>query len=343
MRNTLKRTRKVLRAVERLGPAGEALARKLFHAMVTLGTARQIRSGILRTRSSFIAITTQVGCRCACEFCPQDLLVKAYARRTAQEQPAVSGVEIDRQCMTLESFHWFMERIPPEVAINFAGFSEPWLTPHCPEMILAAHERGHRLRLFTTLVGMSPAQLARLSRIPFLNFRVHVPGSGNGSPIRVDDQVLETLRAIVDQGVSNLMYHHHGDQPHPAFVERLGRFQINHEVSHYRAGNLDQPGLARVERRHRGPIRCGHDPRFPELDHNILLPNGDLALCCMDWGLDHVIGNLARTDLETIYRSEPYLTLKRGLDDDSLDSLCRYCTLAVPQDSASGPAGPGRR
>jgi len=34
--------------------------------------------------------------------------------------------------------------------------------------------------------------------------------------------------------------------------------------------------------------RVGQDRIF----RNVLLPNGDVVLCCMDYGLDHILGNL---------------------------------------------------
>jgi len=29
-----------------------------------------------------------------------------------------------------------------------------------------------------------------------------------------------------------------------------------------------------------------------DLYHNVVLPNGDVSLCCMDYGLTHIIGNI---------------------------------------------------
>ena len=34
---------------------------------------------------------------------------------------------------------------------------------------------------------------------------------------------------------------------------------------------------------------CGCDET---LYHNVVLPNGDVSLCCMDYGLKHILGNL---------------------------------------------------
>lgn len=341
--HSLKKTRNVLRSFERRLPAGVTLARSLFRVAVKLSNARQVRAGRWGTTSSFIAITTRVGCRCACEYCPQDLFHKAYARRATRAGMQAGGTSSEEQSMTVERFRGFLDRIPRRMSINFAGFSEPWLNPECREMVQEASERGYRLRLITTLAGMSPEDIAYLSRIPFQSFRVHLPANEKVRHGWTDHRMCHTLDAIMAAGISNLAFHHHGGNPRADAVQRLGRFQIQWEELHNRAGNLTRDGVARVEKRIQGRIRCGHDPRSDELDHNILLPNGDLALCCMDWGLDHVIGNLIHTDLETIYRSESYLTLKRGLKDESVETICRHCTLAVPCDSGSKSGCPDGR
>jgi hypothetical protein len=63
----------------------------------------------------------------------------------------------------------------------------------------------------------------------------------------------------------------------------------------------------------------------PRFYRNILLPNGDVALCCCDWGLKHVLGNLFVSDYDDLIKSQEFLRLLKGLEDSSLDILCRYC------------------
>ena len=52
--------------------------------------------------------------------------------------------------------------------------------------------------------------------------------------------------------------------------------------------------------------------------HNVLLPNGDMTLCCMDYGLKHILGNLYKQeykDIAPVY-NEPF-------------ELCKYCENGV--------------
>jgi len=54
------------------------------------------------------------------------------------------------------------------------------------------------------------------------------------------------------------------------------------------------------------------------LYHNVMLPNGDISLCCMDYGLDQILGNLYEKSYESIIPNAMQ-TYK----------LCKYCENGV--------------
>ena len=60
---------------------------------------------------------------------------------------------------------------------------------------------------------------------------------------------------------------------------------------------------------------CGCDEH---LYHNVLLPNGDVSLCCMDYGLEHIIGNLYEQSYEDIIPQ-----------DQTCFNLCNNCENGV--------------
>ena len=235
--------------------------------------------------------------------------------------------------LSLDPFKKFLERIPKDFVINFAGFSEPWLAPECTDMVLSAHVRGHRIRAFTTFVGMEPADVMKLTEIPFELFTVHVADEAPTTRIPMDETMMTTLRAVKEHGFSQLEFHNHLGRPHPDFVSLFGSFEIHTAGVVDRAGSLAREGKMPKTKRICGRIRCGFNPQTTELNHNILLPNGDVVLCCEDYSLKHVLGNLYNGDLLSLYDAEPYQTIKRGLDDESIDLLCRYCHRAVQVDN----------
>ena len=56
--------------------------------------------------------------------------------------------------MTLDNFKKAVDKLPQEVRVTFAGFTEPWLNKDCTDMVLYAHEKGHPISIFTTGIGM---------------------------------------------------------------------------------------------------------------------------------------------------------------------------------------------
>ena len=53
-----------------------------------------------------------------------------------------------------------------------------------------------------------------------------------------------------------------------------------------------------------------------ELNENVLLPNADVILCCMDFKLKHVLGNLLDSDYTSLFQGEGFSKVKNGLKDD---------------------------
>lgn len=56
-----------------------------------------------------------------------------------------------------------------------------------------------------------------------------------------------------------------------------------------------------------------------------ILQNGDVVLCCLDFKANHVLGNILKTPLVEIWRSEAYREIRKAVDARVLD-LCKMCT-----------------
>ena len=265
-----------------------------------------------------IDITTNVGCKIRCDFCPQDKLLPAYRDRGGPRQ------------MTFAAFREILRKIPPDTALDFSGMAEPWLNPDCTEMLLHAHERGYEVAAFTTTIGMDQADVARIQSIPFRRFVVHLPDTERYSKIEMSDAYLQILANIVGSGIPNREFMTMGTLPREVAAVIGRRIKRTRMMS--RAGNLTN---VRAPERLAGPIRCRSCG--DSLDHNMLLPNGDVILCCMDYGLRHVLGNLLVSDYRELFESESFKRVQAGLDDDSFDILCRYCENAASLDEYERP------
>lgn len=264
-------------------------------------------------------IIPEKGCVVDCVFCPQRTLTKVY---TGERR------------MDLHEYMRAIDKIPKEVRITFAGFVEPWMHKQCTEMVLYAHETGHPVSIFTTAVGMSIEDIEAIKHIPFAgnpngNFTLHLPDQDRKAKHPINKKYIEVIEHIgkIQHEIQN-------------FTTMVMAGEVHESVRHVfpsapsysmwsRAGNLIGETILKPELLNnpynsvyhdKKTMTCGCDER---LYHNILLPNGDVSLCCMDYGLAEITGNLFQQSYEEVV-PKPY----------SQYELCKYCENAVEYESA---------
>jgi len=257
---------------------------------------------------SVLEITPKIGCSISCEYCPQDKLIAAYSKTS------------DIFKLTFDRFKACLDKVPLNVDIIFSGMCEPFLNQDCSKMILYTHERGHKVGVDTTLVGMNLSDINRFERIPFRYFGVHLPSKEAQERIKVDSDYLALLDKISKSNIK-IFYKFHGDSVHPAVKPIVKNIHWTHIVT--RAGNVKVKSRS-DPRRKKGAIGCRRN-----LCWNVLLPNGDVLLCSSDYGMQHVLGNLLLSDYDSLFYSEEFFKVKKGLSDESTDILCRHCDTFV--------------
>ena len=263
-----------------------------------------------------LEITTMVGCRVACVYCPQDKISHRY-------------FGADRM-MRYDDFKTYIEKVPKRVVVHFTGFAEPFLNPRCMDMIEYAARRGHPIFISTTLAGITHEDIRRLSKLKYNQFQIHLPSAEKAMNLAINDEYFSLLSDLMTAGIIT-DFHFHGNEVHPVVGAWLrqhavdfAQFQIQD-----RAGNLN---TEKVKARMSTPVTTAAKPngklRCDRIYQNVLLPNGDVVLCCMDWSAEHVLGNLKRDRFEDLYRSETFRRVLRGLRKPGDDILCRTCTVA---------------
>ncbi len=239
-----------------------------------------------RVPSCMMEITTNVGCTVNCRFCPQKTLLRAYKSPTRN--------------LSLDDFQKALDKLPEGTIVIFSGFSEPFLNKDCARMVLCAAKRGHPVSIFTTGTGLSVEDLERIQDIPFSafphgGFVLHLADAEGHAKITVDDGYLRLLRAIKKAAIQDLRLRTMGTL-HPDIEPIFPARDVKRQSMHDRAGYLTAEGVT-VEREVQSlkgaAAFCGRDEH---VYNNVMLPNGDVVLCCQDFGLRHVLGNLLRDE-----------------------------------------------
>jgi len=231
--------------------------------------------------------------------------------------------------MDLKTFKALLDRIPLSTGLHFAGMSECFLNPDCAKMMVYAHQKNYRMAVLTTLQGLALTDLYLIESIPFRSFLIHLPTdeASGYDKIRVDAEYLKILDRV-SKSTIKVRYMTVAGTVHEK-VKALLKDKLKSLLESDKpfsdastlAGNSDVKSSPVVKKR--GVLRCGFN-----LDLNALLPNGDVQLCCMDYGLQHRLGTLMEADYEALFEGKEFLKVKEGLQDASLDTLCRICEFA---------------
>lgn len=265
----------------------------------------------------FTTIIPEKGCVVDCVFCPQRTLIQNYK---------------GERRLSLDNFKRAVDKLPKEIRVTFAGFTEPWLNSECTDMLLYAYEKGHPISVFTTLVGVSVDDIERIKHVPFAGnpnggFVVHLPDQERRAKHPINKKFIETVEHVakVQHEIQNFTVMTMGT------VHEAVRHAFSHAPTYSmwsRAGNLIGERMLKPELKEQDflyinhgdkQMTCGCDER---LYHNIMLPNGDVSLCCMDYGLEEITGNLFEQDYNDVI-PDPYEVFK----------LCRQCENAVDVNS----------
>jgi radical SAM protein with 4Fe4S-binding SPASM domain len=287
-----------------------------------------------------IEITTYIGCPLACRYCPQDVLTSKY------KGEGYTG----KKEMSLEFFKETLAKIPKQVQILFSGYVEPWTNQYCTEMILHTLEQGYRVSVFTTLQGLSAIDADRVlnefrKRDEQLNIIcVHLPdkdmfmrGWKNEEPYF---EVLDKFFTFFMEkgGLSarfQAMTMDKFGEPHPTIVDRYN-LRVGGFRGWDRAGSLRgeenkvDESVMTAKVRNTFKNGCGATPST-YYNHQVLLPNGDVQICCMDYGLKNKLGNLGELEKwEDIFSTPEYKRIEElsNTAEFTEELICKSCDLA---------------
>lgn len=219
--------------------------------------------------------------------------------------------------MTVEDFTTILGKLPADCQVDFSGFSECFLNPDACKMIEAASLSGRHFVIYTTLVGLKPCCVEVLKAHPPRVLRIHVP-DGEALKFPEDKWVEYHERFLLARVPATYMAMR---QPSDLIKRYLAIKGIPLEIPDMlsRGGNLEHVHGKEIN----GPMRCTMNRWY----NNVVLPNGDVHGCCMDYGLTVYLGNLLRQP----YREITYEADKWKMNmERKAEGICARCEWATP-------------
>ena len=267
-----------------------------------------------------VDISTNIGCRVLCKFCPQEVSMSNYAIKNDLEQIKLGNPVL----MSYSMFVKIIKKIPKNVFIRFSAFSEPFLNPECGKMMKFASDNGYHVELFSTLVGMTSDDVDILKKINLKKFVIHLADNEKYAKIALT-QHNEILKKIISSSIENVFFMTMGTISNE--TKNIIGFDLKPSVMVSIAGHIE---FVEQTNRISGPILCSMNPSRKNQDiPPIILPNGDTVLCCKDWSMEYKLGNLTNCTYEDLFQSITYKEIVRKMSSENEDILCRTCEFAV--------------
>jgi len=263
-----------------------------------------------------IEITTMIGCPLKCTLCPQDLLKKKYKERSNEKY------------LSLKNFEIILSKLPKSTEIIFSGFAEAWANPECNQMVELALKKEFKIGIYSTLTYFDIKKAIELIHIlltykkQLVEFRVHLPDDNNMPGFKFKDEYNDILNLFNLTIKPNYMTMDIQAKPHQQIIPSL---PISDWIFHTRSENLtSNSNIKPIRIKNEFYIECIRNSTYTS---NVLLPNGDVVLCCMDYGLKHILGNLLSDSYEDIIYSKELEYVKDKNKDLEYNNktLCRTC------------------
>lgn len=281
-----------------------------------------------------------VGCPLMCTFCPQPALKKKYEAENAPR-------DRDSKYMGLETFERILSKTPKHVRIDFSGMAEPWANPDCTEMLRKTLASGYKVAVFSTLYGMSEPdadqviELLRIHSQQIVAVCLHLPDANGNMPgwkySRTWENVFLKFRRLKQENILDafsIMTMDGSGATHKDLSH------LNLEIppwhGHTRAGSLDEKNVETQNIYTQTPhnttaVSCADTPFY---DQNVVLPNGDVLLCCMDYSMKHVIGNLLQQNYYDLFTGSEMNQLRQTNMSPGFSScsICKSCNRTLNYD-----------
>jgi len=241
-----------------------------------------------------VEITLVIGCPNKCSYCPQEVLLKNYK---------------GNRIMPYEPYKKLLEKIPNETDIHFSGFGEPCTHPDIVRLSRHTVEKGHALTFFTTLIGCSLNQIKQLKEIKVKDFVVHLINE-------------KESQAKLDEAYYKKLYYVASFFPKVTFIttDKTPKKTLKYikKRNNQPLNKISRGGLLFKNKTENKKIWC------PNTEQQVLVPNGDMYACCMDFGLKHKLGNLFTQSIKDIEKGKEKTKFLKEMENKKIP-MCNNC------------------
>ena len=276
-----------------------------------------------------LEVSVKAGCGLMCTYCPQDKYISNYKSKYPDYSKNLS----------LEIFETAMNNVSKDTHIWWSAFTEPLDSKYFPIFCKHLINNGYNQSISTTLSGTKKSVKWFLDNMNiFSKITFHLPDNEGLMNCKVDDDYIKNLRLALNGP--------HGEGwPNKSFMTKSTIFLIGNSLEKkvesvvnefVREGKFDKSRIlkAKILNTRNSTIstqeinlehisfRSKPDLNnlvkkqeefycaYRRLNQGVLLPNGEVSLCCQDFSLEYILGDLKTEKLETLYKKIQKILLR---------------------------------
>tara|TARA_Y100001973_G_scaffold102270_1_gene166976 strand:- start:2176 stop:3051 length:876 start_codon:yes stop_codon:yes gene_type:complete len=255
-------------------------------------------------KKNHIEMTLTSACPMMCSYCPQSSFIRGY-----------KSLKTGGEDMTLENYKAILSNVDVIGYVAFTGFTEPLRNKDWFDIVSHTINEGYRTIINTTLFKVSSEDIDKLVSLD-IPISIHITDSKQEFPIKTYEEFIRKYK-----GEIRLNYFSRKGYD---IAQKLNAPSHGGRV-HDRGGNVP-PDKAPKTPLIKGPVACTTKRQYS----NVVVPNGDVSVCCSDFGLEHILGNLLTTKLSEIHKSLKMKNFNNKMKEGNEDFICNKCWYATP-------------
>ncbi len=253
-----------------------------------------------------LEFTVSPACAKLCDYCPQTAYIKNYKSKFLNED----------KVLTIKTLKGIIKNISKGTIIKWTGFTEPL---DCKEFDLMAnflYENKYKQQISTTLLGNKNSQNYYLNNLnQFFENTLHLPDNKNLMKGKFNEEYRDYVEKVIRRlHAQNIKFNIAliGDDFHLSIKEKIETlvkelkihdFLIKAKHLNTRASNIDPKKFNLIQTDKISTESKNFYCSYQRLNQGVLLPNGKVAICCNDYSMEAIIGDLKKEKLDNIYMS----------------------------------------
>ena len=269
--------------------------------------------------SIMLEFSLYVGCSIGCDYCPQNELNKKCSTKY----------------MSFEDYKKYLSTVPKNnVYLVYAGFCEPLLYDDLENVVKYSYDNGYNILCASTLPTLNENNVELFLTEKYWKGRtVHLKDSHMNQK-HFGDKYYEFLsrylKQVRDQSDKTKEYKfsflaENLDEKILAILKEYNLEEMLSPLTPYQ--RIDAPVKSKniiTPEYKSGRIYCSENFYRKQM----VVPGGDVVMCCMDVQKKHILGNLSSMSYNDIHKGEEYKKIMKGFNDESLNTICRKCIYA---------------